>query len=42
MIKYSLVQDVLIHDNQEKNSHKDGRNNMEIIGALRNYFMDVH
>jgi hypothetical protein len=42
MIKYSPVQDVLIHDDYEKNSHKDGRNNMELIGALRNYCMDMH
>jgi hypothetical protein len=33
MIKFRPVQDVLFHDNQERNSNKDGWNNIEIIGV---------
>jgi hypothetical protein len=42
VIKYSPVQGVLIHGDQEKNSHANERNNMEIIGALCSCFIDVH
>ena len=41
MIKVHPARDVLLHKDQEMNSHTDGRTNMEIKGALRNCFMDV-
>jgi len=41
MIEVRPVRDVPFPDDQETNSHTDGRNNMEIKGVIGNCFMDA-
>jgi hypothetical protein len=41
MIKDRPLRDVLLHEDQETNSHTDGRTNVEIKSALRKCLMDV-
>lgn len=41
MIKVRPARDVPFREDEEKNGHTGGQNNMEMKGALRNCFMDV-